>query len=177
MQQNWGGAPVSALRRGGEKSQDWLSRVRQARIRQVLHGFAGLSGICPGLSFDPQTKTCLTCESGHGAPGDGTGCFILTDQNFVANLSGAAGAGGCIGVVRVEDSSLDELAEFLCELFGRGALSAGSVVCVGSGSHLHRTGAMIYAQDWNRCNTKIMARFPGIRVCPLIEGDCKLGST
>ena len=98
------------------------------------------------LSFDPQTKTCLTCESGHGIPSDGTGCFILTDQNFVANLSGAVGAGGCIGVVRVEDSSLDELAEFLCELFGRGALSAGTVVYVRSGSHLHRTGATIYAQ-------------------------------
>ena len=68
----------------------------------------------------------------------------------------------------MEDSSLDELAEFLCKLFGRGALSAGTVVCVGSGSHLHRTGATIYAQDWNRCNAKIMARFPGICVCPLI---------
>ena len=127
------------------------------------------------LSFDPQTKTCLTCESGNGVPGDRSGCFILTDQNFVAKLSGAVGAGGCIGIVRVEDSSLDELAEFLCELFGRGALSAGMVVCFGSGSHLHRTGATIYAQDWNRCNAKIMARFPGIRICPLIplpREDC-----
>ena len=182
MQQNWGGAPVSALRRGGKKVRIGsleLGRLESDRCymgSRVCQGSVQVNqNIC--LSFDPQTKTCLTCESGHGVPGDRSGCFILTDQNFVANLSGAVGAGGCIGIVRVEDSSLDELAEFLCELFGRGALSAGMVVCFGSGSHLHRTGATIYAQDWNRCNAKIMARFPSIRVCPLIEGDCKLGST
>ena len=43
-----GGCASFGFEAGGEKSQDWLSRVRQARIRQVLHGILGLSGIRPG---------------------------------------------------------------------------------------------------------------------------------
>ena len=40
------------------------------------------------LSFDPQTKTCLTCESGNGVPGDRSGCFILTVKTLLLTCQG-----------------------------------------------------------------------------------------
>ena len=102
------------------------------------------------LSFDPSTLTCLSCGNDHPILGSSALNLVLSDQNFVANLSGAAGADACISVARMEDSGLEELAEFFCELVGPRRLPPGSVVCIGSGSHLHRVGVTIYAQDWNR---------------------------
>ena len=175
-----GGCASFGFEVGGEKHRIGSFEFKNIESEKCYLG----SRICKGtsqvnqnicLSFDPVTRTCLTCESNHGVTGNPSGCFILSDQNFVANLSGAAGAGTCIGVIRLEDSSLDELADILCELFDRAALPAGTAVCVGSGSHLHRVGATIYAQDWNKCNAKLSARFPGFKICPLIplpREDC-----
>ena len=84
------------------------------------------------LSFDPLSMP----------PG-----FVVSDQNYVANLSGGAGAESCIGVIRLESAGLDELTDFVCELFEQRRLGLGTVLCIGSGTHLHRTGPTIYAQD------------------------------
>ena len=46
-------------------------------------------------------------------------------------------------------------------------LGPGTVLCIGSGTHLHRTGPTIYAQDWITCITRLGSKFPGIRICPL----------
>ena len=94
-------------------------------------------------------------------------CFVLTDQNFVANLLGARGVDACVGVVRLEDLSLDELADLFFEVFDHRLLPPGTVVCAGSGSHLQSVGATLYAQDWNCFNAKMNTHYNGIRICPL----------
>ena len=99
------------------------------------------------LSFDPATLTCLTCDDEHMVIADNANCYILADQNFVANLSGAKGSGSCVGVVRLEDASLDELVELFFEIFDRCSLRAPSFalapdpICTALAQHFtRRTG-------------------------------------
>ena len=71
--------------------------------------------------------------------------MCVSDQNMAANLSGD---GNCVAVLRLETGSLDELCDLVQEVFGENRFPPGSVICLGSASHLHRVGLTIYAQDW-----------------------------
>jgi hypothetical protein len=54
-------------------------------------------------SFDPSTNICITCSTEHrvvGGGGDGSACFVLSDQNFVAALPGTVGK-SCLKIIRV----------------------------------------------------------------------------
>lgn len=60
---------------------------------RVYKGTASVNqNIC--FTFDPATLMCMTCETTHGILSSSPSCLIVTDQNFVANLSGAAGGEG-----------------------------------------------------------------------------------
>ena len=74
----------------------------------------------------------------------------------------------CIGVVRVESASLEELVDLTFEIFGNQKFPAGSVFCLGSASHLHREGLTTYTQDWGRCVSRLARTLAGVQVCPLI---------
>ena len=86
----------------------------------------------------------MSCSVPHSVAGRMVGdglpvVFLLTDQNFPAVLP--AGGGGCTVVVRVEDGSLNELEKVFSDrlrafLRPYGTLTPGSVVLVGSLSHL-----------------------------------------
>jgi len=126
-------------------------------------------------TFDPATLTCLTCENTHAVLHESPVCFCVSDQNFVGNLSGGAGSKGCVGVVRLESAGLIELTDIILEIFKTGRLYPGSVICLGSATHLHRVGATSYASDWNICVARLNKTFQNVQVCPLVpipSTDC-----
>ena len=125
-------------------------------------------------SFDPDTLICITCEKEHPVISANVPvCICISDQNFVANLSGEGG--NCVGVVRLETGNLHELVDITMEIFSNTKFPGGSVLCVGSATHLHREGVTVYAQDWNSCVARLKKGLQNIQVCPLIpllQGHC-----
>ena len=88
-------------------------------------------------------------------------CICVSDQNFVSNI--AAGK-NCISVVRLESGSLGELTDLVIELFENQKFPPGSVICLGSASHLHKVGLTVYTMDWNRCLDTLTKRIGGIQI-------------
>ena len=118
------------------------------------------------LSFDPSIMTCITCPKEHSVFRGGKAvCVCVADQNFVSNL---AGANNCVSVVRMEGGGLVELTDLVVELFESQKFPPGSVICIGSASHLHKVGLTVYTMDWNRCIDILTRRITGIQICPLV---------
>ena len=140
-------------------------------LRNCFVGTRILSGdkttnqsIC--LSFDPATLSCICCAKEHHIlVGSKPVCVCVSDQNMAANLSGD---GNCVAVLRLEIGSLDELCDLVQEVFGENRFPPGSVICLGSVSHLHRVGLTIYAQDWIRIVAVISKKIDGVQICPLV---------
>ena len=88
-------------------------------------------------SFDPATQRCITCASEHGIweGGEGAICFVLSDQNFVPTLPGCEGK-KCLNIVRVENSSLTELAEMFIEIMDKKPIPAGTCILISCVSFL-----------------------------------------
>jgi hypothetical protein len=174
--------------RGGLHAEEMILLERTGNLDfqeddQVGETFYG-SRICKGgktinqsvsVSFDPANLTCITCGSEHKIIDNRYNNVIaLSDQNFVPFIGGD-GAGPCMGVVRVEDASLGELIDFFLEIFCDTKLPAGSVVLIGSATHLHRSGTSLYAREWVNCIAKLTNRWPDLRIAPLlpvIREDC-----
>jgi hypothetical protein len=97
-------------------------------------------------SFDPSTLTCITCSNEHSiwGGGDGTECFVLSDQNFVATLPGSEGK-SCLKIMRIENASLIELAGIFIEAMDKKMVKAGTCILITSLSYLSRVGAAAYA--------------------------------
>ena len=128
------------------------------------------------LTFDPSTMKCICCPREHSIFMSGKAmCICVADQNFVSNI--AAGK-NCVSMVRLEGGNLGELTDLVIELFENQKFPPGSVICLGSVSHLHKVGLMVYAMDWNKCLDTLTKRIGGIQVCPLIPviSDDILGS-
>ena len=87
-------------------------------------------------------------------------CICVTDQAFMANLSGG-GPGNCVPVVRIEGGTLEELADMVCERFEGVVVPPGSVILLGSASHLYTAGATIYALDWTKVVADLGKRMGG----------------
>ena len=123
-------------------------------------------------SFDISKKTCNTCVSGvHGALAGRGGLpvvFAAADQSFPACVP-AADNGECIRVVRVEDGSLQEIIHALADAIGNSKLGTGTVVALGSVSHLAEVGSAQYITDWVRSRHWLKSRFGDtLIVVPLI---------
>jgi len=119
------------------------------------------------LSFDPNSRTCLMCPTEHAViRQDQPLVMVLSDQNFPTNLSG--GEGNCIPVARLEDASLLDLVGILGEILEKTKPVTGSVVLIGSGSHLVRNGACAYTFDWCEVVALCKKNWPTITVCPLV---------
>ena len=93
------------------------------------------------------------------------GLVCVSDQNFVSNLTGA---NNCVSVARMEGAGLLELTDLVIELFENQKLPPGSVVCIGSGSHLHKVDLTVYTMDWNRCIDILTRRISGIQISLLV---------
>ena len=96
---------------------------------------------------------CLSCPAPHSLAEsirDGLPIVIfLTDQTFPPVLP-PTGDGNCSVIIRVEDSELWELEEVFYDRFKsfckpHGSLPSGSLVLVGSMSHLAKNGLNFYA--------------------------------
>jgi hypothetical protein len=119
-------------------------------------------------SFDPSTHICITCSSEHSIWGGGEGseCFVLSDQNFVAALPGCEGK-DCLKIMRLENPSLTELASIFLEIMDKKTVKPGTCVLVTSLSHLSRVGAAAYAAEWRIAVNMLVSRWAGVLVCPV----------
>jgi hypothetical protein len=116
-------------------------------------------------SFDPKTLNCLACTAPHSILGTGNPIAIcFADQNFVPYICGNT---GCIAVVRLEDASLADLTAIATEMLGKSAIPPGSVILLGSASHLFKVGVGMYAADWVAEVHKLELRFKNVNFCPL----------
>jgi len=98
--------------------------------------------------------TCLACPAGHSLAVQmrENSCpvaIVASDQNFPPIAP--TDDGKCLVIVRVEDGSLSEIESALTDRFKayvkpHGSLPAGSVVVIGSLSHLRARGVADYAE-------------------------------
>jgi len=68
---------------------------------------------------------------------------ILSDQNFTPLLP--LKENSCPAIIRIEDGSLKELGDSFCCLLGEHTLPEGSVMAIGSMSHLQKAGLAAYS--------------------------------
>ena len=125
----------------------------------------GLANQSISASFDPATLVCISCEKQHPLLGNKPVCICVSDQNFLPNISGGR---NCVGVVRLENCSLREQTEIIQEIFSNCSFPAGSVILIGSATHLHRVGATLYALDWNTATLQLGKNLSNVQICPLI---------
>jgi hypothetical protein len=121
--------------------------------------------------------SCLACPVEHsfkekldaGLPV----AFVLADQSFPSVLPAAEG--DCVVILRVEDALLGELVEafadrFKCRLFPHGSLPPGSVILIGSLSHLQARGLADYAEEMVNATNSLINRFGAkVEVIPLVN--------
>ena len=142
----------------------------------IINGFIGTRNSQDALqqnmscSFDPRSYTCLSCNSPHSVLSNknGNGCpvtLILSDQNFPPNLYCPL-EGQCAAVIRIEDASLSELVDIVIEIFPDG-LPNSTIILLGSGTHLLRTGSAGYARAWVECNARLASLSSSSQICPL----------
>jgi hypothetical protein len=99
--------------------------------------------------------------------------IMLSDQNFPAVLPSATGA--CVVVVRVEDGLLEEIENTFADRFKaflhpHGGLGAGSVIAIGSLSHLKSKGLADYADSMVAALAGLRSRSgAGVKVAPLVN--------
>ena len=126
-------------------------------------------------SFDPKSMHCVTCTESHVLLTDTQHpvCLVLSDQNFCPFVPAKRGE-KCPLVVRAEDGMLGDLEGIFKDVFRdyckpKGCLPQGSVILVGSLSHLSLLGITSYVEDLVRVtNSLISLTGPGVSVCPLV---------
>jgi hypothetical protein len=120
------------------------------------------------LSFDPSTLSCMSCKNEHNilskGEHDGTSVIVFCDQNFVPTLSGDT---SCVVVARLENGSLDEIADLAIEI-ERHHIPPGTIILLGSVSHLINVGTTIFTTDW--CNTieKLRLKIRNAKIVPAV---------
>jgi hypothetical protein len=113
------------------------------------------------FSFNPSTLTCSNCKDnpGHTIIGnEGASIFVLSDQCFPAALP-AAGAGGCIPILRLENGTVNELAKLMLDVFAGTQIRVGSLILISSVSHLAAVGTAAYAEALVRASKFLLSGF------------------
>ena len=112
-------------------------------------------------SFGRPDGLCGTCVGGRHAAfkavGGGPVALVATDQCFPACLPAAGGE--CLRIVRVEGGALREIVLALADCIGGNALVKGTVILIGSVSHLADVGTAQYALDWVRSRQWLLERY------------------
>jgi hypothetical protein len=104
------------------------------------------------LSINPANLECLGCAEKHKLiRGDNPVVVVAADHNFSPILPAELGK-DCVGIVRVEDGKLSEILELFRDIFREyikpaGQLPPGSVVMIGSLSHLSLYGLQHYTEE------------------------------
>ena len=123
-------------------------------------------------TIDHTNGMCVACAGGShdafAAASGGPIAMVLSDQAFPACLPVWRGGGECLRIVRVEDASLRELTLALADLVGKRSLVSGTVVCMGSITHLATVGTGQYCTDWVKSRWWLKERLGGnVLVVPL----------
>jgi hypothetical protein len=122
-------------------------------------------------SYDPATLICMMCSTEHKITEERHGglpaTLVFSDQNFISGFSGDGSS--CVSVCRLENCSLVELTDMVVEVLEGINLKPGTVILMGSTTHLHRVGVSMYAGDWASCVERLEQKWGGgVHVCPLI---------
>jgi hypothetical protein len=118
------------------------------------------------MSFDPRNMMCIGCKNNHNIGEKGPLVICFSDQNMIPFITD--GEGNCIAIVRMENASLADLIDLSFEVLEKLPPPPGSVIMYGSGSHLFKVGASIYAKEWVDGLTRIGAKWRNINVSPLV---------
>jgi len=127
---------------------------RELNVNNVSSNKAGLN---ISASFDMDNMTCSTCMSGPHPTllkdrdaADSVElspqCFVITDQNFPAAISACSG-GNCLKILRIENGSINDIVTCFLNVTMGFTMPAGSVVLLGSTSHLAWVGTSAYCED------------------------------
>jgi hypothetical protein len=95
---------------------------------------------------------------------DGRPVVFVTDQNFPAVLPSAEGR--CLAIMRMEQASMDDLADLVIKLAKPVTISESTVFVVGSLSHLSRVGTHGYAISCVNIRRRLSGAFKGVKVVP-----------
>ena len=129
------------------------------------------------MSFDPKRMVCVTCNDNHVILPEGGGvdlsalCWLIRTSVRMSRRTGVRNAcwssgpkTACCRTWRVSSRM------FSGTTAGRGGvLPAGSVILIGSASHVSLLGLATYAEDYVRVNNNIIAACGnGVTVCPLV---------
>ena len=105
------------------------------------------------MSFEPKRMVCVTCTDEHTIFGAAQQpvCVVLSDHNFRPYVPVSRGE-YCMLVIRAEDGLLADLENIFRDVFRNyskllGCLPQGSVVLLGSTSHLSLLGLSAYTED------------------------------
>jgi hypothetical protein len=85
--------------------------------------------------------------------------IAVTDQAFPPCVLARTAKKEYIRVIKVEDDSLQDLTHALADAIGQGKLAKGSVIMIGSVTHMAHTGTEHYLTDWVRSRWWIEERF------------------
>ena len=99
-----------------------------------------------------------------GGGGDGRPVVFVTDQNFPAVLPSAGGR--CLAIMRMEQATMDDLADMVIKLAKTVTIPESTVFVVGSLSHLSRVGTHRYAISCVNVRRRLSGAFKGVRVVP-----------
>jgi hypothetical protein len=93
--------------------------------------------------------------------------MVMSDQSFTPILP-AEGDKRCLKIARLENSSLDELAKEWIDMSRHREISRGTVLLLGSLSHMRRAGVSGYCEDFVEASKQITAANSGkVWVAPL----------
>ena len=106
------------------------------------------------MSFNPNELECRCCPEKvlvdhQSINKTGRRVFVLADHNFPASAMANYSHGQCMKIIRVENGTLWEIFGIFHETIRRGRLHipAGSVVLLGSASHLADMGLTAYVKE------------------------------
>jgi hypothetical protein len=96
---------------------------------------------------------------GHSIVGnDGCCIFVLADQCFPPVLP-AAGAGGSIPIIGIENGTVNELAKLMVDVFAGAHIRVGSLILLSSVSHLAAAGTAAYTESIVQATKYLLSSF------------------
>ena len=133
------------------------------------------------MSFDPNDLECSCCPGKilvdhKSVLKSERRVFVLTDQYFPASARADSSRGQCLKIIRVENGSLWEIFGIFFDTVRKGGLHvpAGSVVLLGSASHLADVGLSAYSEELCAVVKRIHALQGGciyFSPCPMLLMD------
>jgi hypothetical protein len=80
-----------------------------------------------------------------------------------------------VSIIRLEDSSLEDIVDLTIEILDRSHGSTGTIFLLCSASHLNNVGSSIYAADWCTSVTKFSTKFRNAKSCRSPLSYAKMG--